>query len=245
MCVSPPAFDLPEEFSHRRIDAESREDVWVIGDVHGCATELERLLDRIDPSPDDLLVFVGDLVRKGPDGHRVLELVRERSNAVSVLGNNEAKILRGDATDPTLDADDRAYLETLPLAVSFGDDVVVHGGIDPRRPLGEHTPEHLLTTRSMTSSGGYDGPFWFEPYDGPHRVFFGHTVVDAVLECGHAVGLDTGCVYGGALSAYRTNTGDVVSVPSTQEEWVRDDDQMVSARDVACRPTPAPPDTDD
>jgi len=40
---------------------------YVIGDVHGCSTELARLLDTINPRYDDTVVFAGDLVDKGPD----------------------------------------------------------------------------------------------------------------------------------------------------------------------------------
>ena len=41
----------------------------VIGDVHGCADELELLLDKCRWNPADLVVFVGDLVRRGGGGH--------------------------------------------------------------------------------------------------------------------------------------------------------------------------------
>lgn len=49
---------------------------------------------------------------------------------------------------------------------------------------------------------GYDGPFWFETYEGPPRVFFGHTVLEEPFEREWTVGLDTGCVYGGTVTAY-------------------------------------------
>ena len=45
----------------------------VIGDVHGCYFELTALLDEIGVRWDDRLVFVGDLITKGPANREVLE----------------------------------------------------------------------------------------------------------------------------------------------------------------------------
>ena len=46
----------------------------LIGDVHGCLTELQALICRIAPKPDDTLVFLGDLVDKGPESPGVVQL---------------------------------------------------------------------------------------------------------------------------------------------------------------------------
>jgi len=111
------AFSRAVERRHCRVDASEWRNVYVIGDVHGCLAELETLVDRIDPDDDELLAFVGDLVRKGPDSAGVVEYVRDRPNAIPVLGNNEAKVLRGDA-DPGLDAEHVEYVETMPAVLS-------------------------------------------------------------------------------------------------------------------------------
>lgn len=68
----------------------------VIGDVHGCVTELNHLLARIGPKAGDELVFVGDLLDKGPDPCGAVRRVREFSentqvNVVVVEGNHEDK----------------------------------------------------------------------------------------------------------------------------------------------------------
>ena len=187
---------------HRRIDASEWAEIYVIGDVHGCADALDRLVDRIDPGPSTLLVFVGDLVRKGPDSSGVLRRVREMDNAVSVRGNNEAKLLRGEESLPGLTDDDLAHLASLPVAISWTESVVVHGGVDHRKPLADHAVEELLNARSLAPEGGYTRPFWFETRRERPRVFFGHTVLVDPFETDHAVGLDTGCVHGGQLTAY-------------------------------------------
>ena len=64
----------------------------VIGDVHGCSEELRSLLRACDHQASDKVVFVGDLVAKGPDSRGVLAIVRELS-AQSVLGNHDARVL--------------------------------------------------------------------------------------------------------------------------------------------------------
>lgn len=211
---------------HRRIDPDDWEDVYVVGDVHGCSAALDRLLDRLDDG-DSLFVFVGDLVRKGPDSKGVVDRVRTADNLVTVAGNNERKVTDGRKDLPGLTEPDEAWLGSLPLVVSLGEDLVVHGGIDHRKPLAEHTPEDLVTFRSFTPDGGYDRPYWFEQRREGPRVFFGHTVLSDPLVTSWAVGLDTGCVYGGELTAFRRSTGEFVSVEARETYQSRSEDSVV------------------
>nr|WP_049928271.1 metallophosphoesterase family protein [Halopiger goleimassiliensis] len=198
-------------FSRRVIDLERYEDVYVVGDVHGCYEALDTLLSTLELGEDDLAVFVGDLVRKGPESAAVLERIRTSPQLLSVRGNNEQKLLDGEASLPELDEADREFLTSLPTAIAWEDGLVVHGGVDPSRPLGTHSDGDVLTMRSPDGDG-YDGPFWFDAYEGPPRVFFGHTVLEEPLEREWVIGLDTGCVYGGALTAYDLRRERFVSV---------------------------------
>ena len=74
----------------------------LVGDVHGCASELGTLLDQLGwdgvTHPDDrTAVFVGDLVDRGPDTPGVLRRVMEMAEAgtaLCVAGNHEAKLVR-------------------------------------------------------------------------------------------------------------------------------------------------------
>lgn len=215
---------------HHRFNSDDWDDIYVIGDVHGCREALGRLLDTLEPSADDLVVFVGDLIRKGPDSKGVVDLVQARSNVYSVRGNNEQKVIDGRASVDSLTASDRAYLESLPAVLSWDDVVVVHGGIDHRKPLAEHTLSDLLNTRSLAASGGYQRPYWFETRREAPRVFFGHTVLAEPFDSEYAVGLDTGCVYGGQLTAYDYRAGELRGVNPSETHVSRSADSIVQPR---------------
>jgi serine/threonine protein phosphatase 1 len=203
---------IPEaDISSVRINPDEWNEIYVIGDVHGCRETLDRLLAVIDPGDEDLIVFVGDLVRKGPDSKGVVDTVRERKNFLSVRGNNEQKIIDGHDDIPDLTANDLSFLESLPVLIAWGDSLVVQGGVDPRKPLSEHSESELLTMRSLVSGGSYDRPYWFETRRESPRVFFGHTVLSEPFATDWAVGLDTGCVHGGQLTAYQSSTGEFVT----------------------------------
>jgi serine/threonine protein phosphatase 1 len=67
-----------------------------IGDIHGCATALARLLIAIQPEHEDVIVTLGDYIDRGPDSRRVLEqLIALRSGCrlVPLLGNHEEMLL--------------------------------------------------------------------------------------------------------------------------------------------------------
>ena len=228
-----PTLDTELDADHRRLDSDDWDDIYVVGDVHGCRATLERLLDSLAPGRNDLVVSVGDLVRKGPDSKGVLDIVRSRPNLLAVRGNNEQKLLDGRKSIDSLADDDLAYLASLPAVISWDDSVVVHGGIDHRKPLSEHTLAELLNTRSLAPEGGYERPFWFETRRESPRVFFGHTVLAEPFESDHAVGLDTGCVYGGRLTAYDCRNSEFLAVEPPETYRPRSSDSIVEPRIAA------------
>ncbi|MCL9816705.1 metallophosphoesterase family protein [Natronocalculus amylovorans] len=223
-----PEFSATIESQHQRLDPDNWEDVYIVGDVHGCLDEFTDLLEQLNVTATDLVVVVGDLVRKGPDSAGVIELVRDSPNIFSVRGNNEEKLLRGTKSLPELTTDDLAWIQSLPVAISFADTLIVHGGIDPRKPLADHDVDDLQNTRSLVPGGSYDRPFWFDKYAGPQRVFFGHTVLERPIVRAHAVGLDTGCVYGGTLTAYDWRADKIIQYNATETIQERPDKKFVS-----------------
>lgn len=67
--------------------------VIAIGDVHGCIDELQALLRKCDYHPGDTVVFLGDLVCKGPDSLSVVQMARE-IGAIGVRGNHDFEVVR-------------------------------------------------------------------------------------------------------------------------------------------------------
>lgn len=190
----------------------------VVGDVHGCRTELVQLLDSIAFTTGDRLVFVGDLVARGPDSLGVLALVRE-TGAIVVRGNHEERVLRERAHDrdpsdghtisrphreiaASLRDEDWVLLETSPLFARFPDHAftVVHAGLDPHVPFEEQTANTLLHVRNARDAAGQKH-LWGALYAGPEPIVFGHNAVERLQLHAFATGLDTGCVYGGELTA--------------------------------------------
>lgn len=204
----------------------------IVGDIHGCLRELSELLDRVGPGRDDRVVFVGDLVARGPDSPGVLKLLRELG-ASAVRGNHEERLLsaraarrRGD-TGPRLGAAHTAVfealseldwetLENLPLKLDI--DLhglrVVHAGVVPGVPWEAQDPRLVTHLRSIAEDGtpsDRHGIPWGARYEGPPHVVFGHNARRDVQLHPHATGLDTGCVYGGALTGLVLPAG--VAVP--------------------------------
>ncbi len=96
--------------------------------------------------------------------------------------------------------------------------VVVHAGIDPRAPIESASVDCLTRVRRLEGRGR---PWWYEAWSGPELVLFGHTpssVPRAHRARGGlvALGLDTGCVYGGQLSAYSPELDELVCVRATR-----------------------------
>ena len=211
----------------------------VVGDIHGCLDELRALLAEVEFRPgQDALVSVGDLVNKGPDSVGVVRLVRALGGR-AVLGNHDDLVLRcvaarragdddafGDGVRriaKRLDEADVAWLESLPLTIVLDElrAIVVHAGLVPGVPLGSQVREHVFTMRSLRSDGSptkriEEGVPWASLWPGPELVLFGHDAVRGLQRWPYAIGLDTGCVYGGRLTALLLPERKLVSVPATR-----------------------------
>lgn len=183
------------------------------------------MLRACDHQASDKVVFVGDLVAKGPDSRGVLAIVRELS-AQSVLGNHDARVLehrqaleegrtprplRRDhaAVVAALDDRDFALLASLPLHLELPENLglVVHAGIVPGIPLAQQEPDMLLNIRTIRPDGTgsrrpNEGVLWGSVYGGPAFIYFGHHAAQGLQRHPYALGLDTGCVYGRRLSAF-------------------------------------------
>lgn len=69
----------------------------VIGDVHGSLGKLKALIDKVSPTDEDLVVFIGDIVDKGDDSRGCIELIAELTKTCEVIiveGNHEEKLFK-------------------------------------------------------------------------------------------------------------------------------------------------------
>ena len=194
---------------------------WVIGDVHGCADALELLVARLPAG--DKLVLCGDVINRGPEIRRTMELawgLVSSGRAIWLMGNHEADLVaalrQGDWTAQRALAGCDTYrqlgdrhcriwqerLEQLPLTYSGKGWLATHAGFNP------DTWEPDLSIRM---------PFW-QAYDGRFgEVVIGHTPGPQVRRLGQIVMVDTGACYGGELSAYCPETGAIQAVYGLQE----------------------------
>lgn len=208
----------------------------IIGDLHGCHDEALELLDRLTVTDSDRVIFAGDLVDRGPKPRECVELAMKFE---SILGNHEEKHLQqrkreDDALSPDHLATRRAlkdehyeYFKKLPTFIRIPESnaVVVHAGVMPNVEIEKQDPYHLLHAQCVKppekksfwpSKAPSTHTFWTNHWRGPERVIFGHTVTDKPLVTDFAVGIDTGCAFGGALSAVVLPTWEIVSVASRQ-----------------------------
>jgi protein phosphatase len=229
-----------------------------IGDVHGCRSELETLLQRLgydlirdaEGRPIDArhpeerrAIFLGDLVDRGPDVPGVLRLAMgmvRAGNALAVPGNHEEKLLRAlDGKEPALThgleesltqlaaetpefrEDVRAFCRELVshLILDDGRLVVAHAGLKESyhgRASGRVRAFALYgdTTGESDEFGLPVRLPWADDYRGSAVVLYGHTPTPEVTWVNNTACLDTGCVFGGELSAMRYPEREVVSVPA-------------------------------
>lgn len=146
----------------------------VIGDVHGCLDELDDLLSALGLL-GDRLVFVGDLVDRGPDSIGVLRAVRDL-RAVCVMGNHdewyvrcanhESKRRLTGTPNPLarhpkfalyeqMSEDDIDFLASLPYLHRIDErTVVVHAGFRPGVPVAEQERRDMLRMRYLRRATG-------------------------------------------------------------------------------------------
>ncbi|MCB9777452.1 MAG: metallophosphoesterase [Alphaproteobacteria bacterium] len=176
-----------------------------VGDVHGCSVELAELLHRADAAR---VVLLGDLFTKGPDPMGVWALIQAH-RCEAVLGNHDAAVLSRVGTAQALDLPDDciAWLRARPLFIEGegpkGPWLAVHAGVHPKKGRSATRRAQALNLRRWPDDRDPDNAFWWERHKGPPLVIYGHDAMRGLVDRRpHSLGLDTGCVYGGRLTAF-------------------------------------------
>ena len=202
-------------------------------------------------------VFLGDLVDRGPGTDQVLETVMnmtQQGTALCVAGNHENKLLRHLKGNPVTISHGLAssieqiqarpqefqkevqhFLDRLPehYLLDTGRLAVAHAGV-----LEEYQGRISGRIRNFCLYGQTNGETdewglpvrqdWALDYRGPTTVVYGHTPVDQPHWTNNTINIDTGCVFGGSLTALRYPERELVSVPAarTWYEPIRPDTQQ-------------------
>jgi serine/threonine protein phosphatase 1 len=212
-----------------------------IGDIHGCLRALDGVLEMVRPEADDVLVFLGDYVDRGPNSRGVIDRLIElasRCRCVFLRGNHDQMMLdartaggcaldwpvfggrqtlESYATDGhpgTIDGVPDAHWQFLDMTQAYHETdthFFVHGNVDPNLPLAE---QQLYTLYWEKLSGR-----WSVPHCSGKIMVCGHTAqkAGAPLDLGHAVCIDT-FVYGsGWLTCLDVHSGRLWQARQTGE----------------------------
>jgi hypothetical protein len=160
---------------------------------------------------------------------------------VSLLGNHELRLLKyrrtgdkkalkdeDDATLKQLKPEHWQYLESMVLTIEEAplNTVFVHGGFLPDEPW-QKQPADVVTRIQVIDKDGRpakradkpDAPAWADLWSGPPFVVYGHTPRPEIYKLKWSVGIDTGCVQGGHLTAYILPEKRFVQVKARQRYW--------------------------
>jgi protein phosphatase len=228
----------------------------IIGDIHGCFSELTKLMRELgyEIGADGMTVtapegrravFVGDYGDRGPDTPAVLKLVMAMADvgtAICLPGNHDVKLVRklkGRDVQIThglsetleqfeLESDEfrdqaRDFLDRLVSHVVLDDGrlVVAHAGMKQAyqgRSSGRVRDFALFgeTTGETDELGLPVRLEWARDYRGVATVVYGHTPVAEPEWINHTINIDTGCVFGGRLTALRWPERELISVPAVR-----------------------------
>ncbi len=228
----------------------------IIGDVHGCFNELVQLLKKLGYKIDDenrvshlegrKIIFVGDLVDRGPKSLEVLQLVMqgvESGVVLCVKGNHDDKLRRkligrnviiANGLQETLDQlehtllreDISEFLNKLPshYLLDNGRLAVAHAGLKEKY-FGRDSPSIQRFCMYGATNGKFDEygfPIrerWEHDYHGEALIVYGHTPIKDPRWINNTINIDTGCVFGGRLTALRYPEEELVSVEALNVYW--------------------------
>jgi protein phosphatase len=226
----------------------------IIGDVHGCYDELTELLAKLGYEVESYvathkdgrkLIFLGDLVDRGPKTPEVLKLAMasvRAGTAICVPGNHDDKLQKklhgrdvklAHGLAESMNQLKKEEPEFVQDAAKFLDGLISHYVMDDGKLVVAHAgmKENMQgrtsgVVRSFAMFGETTGEIdefglpvrynWASEYRGRAKVVYGHTPIPYAEWLNGTINIDTGCVFGGKLSALRYPEMELVSVPAHQ-----------------------------
>ncbi|ACB54544.1 serine/threonine protein phosphatase [Crocosphaera subtropica ATCC 51142] len=202
-----------------------------VGDIHGCTTAFDQLLEAIDLRPEDKLITLGDYVDKGPNSKGVLErllFLYENHQLIPLKGNHELMMLdafQGKRKDNFwLLTEGKTTLESYPQTndspllnvpdshwdflkqccldwYETDNHIFVHANLDPHLPLHKQSNHNLFWQKLYPHHGHYSGKI----------VVCGHTSQKdgCPVNMGHQICIDTWACGQGWLSCLDVDTGKI------------------------------------
>jgi serine/threonine protein phosphatase 1 len=201
---------------------------FVIGDVHGCSKALRAIMERIEPTSEDLVIFLGDLIDRGPDSRGVVDLILALSRTTRVIairGNHELMLMGvllggckpelwlqggGAATLASyggslerIPASHIDFFQSLRTHHETEHELFIHAGYEPNVQAEKISDAHRYWIHLAEVP---------QPHCSGKRVFVGHTPQASgdVLDRGHVVCMDTYCFGGGWLTALDLDTDEII-----------------------------------
>ena len=199
---------------------------FAIGDIHGCLDKLEDLISLIEPDHQDILIFLGDYIDRGDSVSGVIDYLVDLGRKVPCVflrgnhedmfitflefGNNKTvffanggmKTVESYITPEEFNSKDqvarilpdthRDFYSSLKWYHEDGSYLYVHAGIKPQVPIEDQNKLDLIWIRDE---------FISSPTGIGKKVIFGHTPFARPLVKPDKIGIDTGAVYGGVLTA--------------------------------------------
>nr|WP_320011637.1 metallophosphoesterase family protein [uncultured Desulfobulbus sp.] len=209
-----------------------------IGDIHGCVHALSALFLKISERASTV-VLLGDYVDRGPDSKKVVETILQwRKNksirVIALMGNHDflfLQYLSGQASDlffkvggletlssygltPSSSRQEReekvprehfAFFNSLPLLWQDKHAIYVHAGLEPGRHLSQQSSQWCLW---------YPKNFDQCRFNFGKPVVFGHKVYKTPYISSDRIGIDTGAVFAGSLTAILLPSRETIRVPA-------------------------------
>lgn len=218
---------------------------FIIGDVHGHFKALTTLFEKINPTPEDEVYFLGDLIDRGPESSKVVEFVKN-NNYNCILGNHEIMLLEalgneqlnhqafqawlqngGNATVMSYGhkmppVEHINWMKSLPFFFDLGDYWLVHAGVDPSLQLNQQSPNQFCWIRNEFHRSS-------KPYFEDKTIVIGHTITftfdgikpGKIAQGPGWLGIDTGVYHHGQgwLTILELNNRTVHQVNSFGEKY--------------------------